>query len=413
MAGASGGDGGTSFDIYHGRDTPSLILYADGQLLVAGGNDQYDQKYFERMLSATETCAFLDRIRMTGFLGVRGSGKNYPFDRIYAIAKSDTPMGGGNYVIQVNGYPSKTVSIYGDAIEIVVPEVRRTYEIVSHYPLAGMRTFVSDRVIVHLERHSDIEYPPDLPVLPWPVGAPSAGSLLAKANARGDLEFDGAIGAQMKRLLKLPGIARYVDQGIEYVLAGRQLLPHESLDYVSLLSLRISSIDELPRCAYRPDLVVATPTPGPEDDDWLWRRKVMYYGPQVVLDAPSPTGVVLANWHCWPMLKGRLGKDYEQAYRFTTNASGPDLVDFYKDLGKPSNLRFRGMITDTYIYVPSQNESIQTLGSGRQLFSRTENGVEKGWIVIHVKSSSPNNEVAILEYDKMPFTAREMAELSR
>ncbi len=84
MAGAYGGDGGTSFDIYHGRNTPSLILYADGQLLVSGGNDQYEQKYFERILSPTETCAFLDRIRRTGFLGIRGSGKNYPFDRIYA-----------------------------------------------------------------------------------------------------------------------------------------------------------------------------------------------------------------------------------------------------------------------------------------------------------------------------------------
>lgn len=413
MAGAYGGDGGTSFDIYHGRNTPSLILYADGQLLVSGGNDQYEQKYFERILSPTETCAFLDRIRRTGFLGIRGSGKNYPFDRIYAVAKLVMPTGGGNYVIQVNGYPSKTVSIYGEAIEVVVPEVRRTYEIVSHYPLAGMRTFVSDRVIVHLERYADIEYPPDLTVLPWPVGAPSAGSLLAKANARGDLELDGALGAAMKRLLGLPRIARYVDQGIEYVLSGRQLLPHESLDYVSLHSLRISSIDDLPRCANRPDLVVATPTPGPDDDDWLWQRKVDYFGPQVALEAPPPRGAVLANWHGFAVFKGQSGHDFGKAYRFTSSATSGELLDYYQNTVAPMGMRLVGTITDSVIYVPSTFDAPPPFSSGRLLFSRTQNRVAVAWVVIHINWSSSGSEAAILEYDKMPFTAREMAEMNR
>jgi hypothetical protein len=32
--GIFGGDGGTSYDIFFGRDMPSLILYSDGQLLI-------------------------------------------------------------------------------------------------------------------------------------------------------------------------------------------------------------------------------------------------------------------------------------------------------------------------------------------------------------------------------------------
>lgn len=413
VAGGYGGDGGTSFDDYHGRDTPSFILYADGQLLVFGGRDQYEQKYFERALSPIETCSILDRIRGTGFLTARGTGANYPLDRIYSTIKEEMPMGGPKYVIQVNGNPSKTVSIETTWFDVLVPQIRQTYVLISRYPIAGMRPFVSDRVILHLERYADIDYPPDLPVLPWPVGAPSVTSLVAAADSRGNLELDGVAGAEMKHFLKLPGIARYVDNGIEYILAGRQLLPHESRNYLSRVPLLNASIDDLPGCANRPDLAVATPAPGPSDAEWLLQQRLRVYGPGIILEELPPQGNAVATWHGWPVLKGQSGQDFAKAYRFTASAGRPELADFYKSLGKPADMRYRGMITDTYIYVPSQNESIQTLGNGRLLFSRAENGVEKAWVVIHIRQTSSSNEVAILEYDKMPFTTREMAELSR
>lgn len=414
VAGLEGGDGGSDYDSYLGRGMPQFILYADGQLLVDANPKGRKHDYVERKLTPADTCRFLGQMQDTGFLQVRGDGAGYPFDPIYASMKKDVGMGGPSFYIAVNGYPSKTVSIYYSWTDVVVPAVRRAYELVTAYPITGMLPQSVDRSIVHIRRFTDAEYPPgDLTAAIWPVDLPSLESLRKKANDAGDLEPSGGLAARVTNLIKGDWVKKYVDKGVDYILTGRQLLPHESLDYLSQISLEISSTDDLPHCAYRPDLAVQTPTPRPADDEWLWRRKVDYYGPQVALEAPAPRGTVVATWHGFTIFKGQSGQDFGKAYRFTSSATSGEVLDFYQHAVAPLGMRLVGTITDSVMYVPSTSDALPPFSSGRVVFSRAENGVTVAWVVIHITWSSTGSEVAILEYDKMPFTAREMAELSR
>ncbi len=414
VAGPQGGDGGTQYDYYLGRGMPWFVLYADGQLLVDANPNGRKHDYVERKLTPADTCRFLGQMQDTGFLQVRGDGADYPLDQIYASMKKDFGMGGPSIYIAVNGYPSKTVSIYYSWTDVVVPAVRRAYDLVTAYPNTGMLPQSVDRSIVHIRRFTDAEYPPgDLIAANWPGDLPPLESLRRMANEAGDLELTGRLAAKVTSLIKGDWVKKYVDKGVDYILTGRQLLPHESLDYLSRVSLRISSVADLPSCANRPDLVVATPTPGPEDDDWLWQRKVDFFGPQVALEAPAPRGVVLAKWHGFAVFKGQSGQDFGKAYRFTSSATSGELLDYYQNAVAPMGMRLVGTITDSVIYVPSTSDAPPPFGSGRLLFSRTQNGVAVAWVVVHINWSSSGSEAAILEYDKMPFTAREMAEMNR
>ena len=347
VAGPQGGDGGTQYDYYLGRGMPWFILYADGQLLVDANPNGRKHDYVERTLTPADTCRFLGQIQDTGFLQVRGDGADYPFDPIYASIKKDVGMGGPSIYIAVNGYPSKTVSIYYSWTDVVVPAVRRAYDLVMAYPNTGMLPQSVDRSIVHIRRFTEAEYPPgDLIAANWPGDLPPLESLRRMANEAGDLELTGGLAARVTNLIKGDWVKKYVEKGIDYILTGRQLLPHESLDYFSRSSLRVSSVAELPSCAYRPDLAVPTPTPGPADDEWLWRRKVDYYGPQVALEAPAPRGTVVANWHGFAVFKGQSGQDFGKAYRFTSSATSGEVLDFYQHAVAPMGMRFVGTITD-------------------------------------------------------------------
>ena len=256
VAGPQGGDGGTQYDYYLGRGMPWFVLYADGQLLVDANPNGRKHDYVERKLTPADTCRFLGQMQDTGFLQVRGDGADYPLDQIYASMKKDFGMGGPSIYIAVNGYPSKTVSIYYSWTDVVVPAVRRAYDLVTAYPNTGMLPQSVDRSIVHIRRFTDAEYPPgDLIAANWPGDLPPLESLRRMANEAGDLELTGRLAAKVTSLIKGDWVKKYVDKGVDYILTGRQLLLHESLDYLSRVSLRISSVAELPSCANRPDLV--------------------------------------------------------------------------------------------------------------------------------------------------------------
>ncbi|MBK9053826.1 MAG: hypothetical protein IPL78_23835 [Chloroflexi bacterium] len=96
QAGGFGGDGGSAEDSYWGRDTPNLIIYTDGQVIVKTGSWEENFAFLSGQLSSDELCSLLGKLEVTGYFN--------PIDMIYAFDETTQfSDGAGNYVIQVNG----------------------------------------------------------------------------------------------------------------------------------------------------------------------------------------------------------------------------------------------------------------------------------------------------------------------
>jgi hypothetical protein len=84
------GDGGSETDYVMGRDTPSLIIYGDGQMVIQSG-EWGKRTFLETYLSPKEMCQFRQRIADTGFLE--------PHEVFFT--ERDNSMGVGSFSMQV------------------------------------------------------------------------------------------------------------------------------------------------------------------------------------------------------------------------------------------------------------------------------------------------------------------------
>lgn len=188
--GIYGGDGGTSYDTLYGRGIPSLVLYTDGQLLV--GHERYDAKpwYVEKHLTTTQMCALLQKIQATGFFEVAGDGSLCERDRIYRNVEIAC-MGEGEYIIAVNGRPSKRVTISYFLADSLVPPVKSVYQLLEAYRPGGMTAFHPDRVILRMQQKPGQDFWEEQPAPPgprWPSSLPSLRALVA-AHPEGDRDL--------------------------------------------------------------------------------------------------------------------------------------------------------------------------------------------------------------------------------
>jgi hypothetical protein len=240
------GDGGTVYDDILGRDTPSIILYTDGQLLISG--EQYGVKnwYLQKVLSKSEMCALLGRIRETSFFNVEGTGQSYPNDPIYQKSK-DYGDGGGGIILHVNGTPSKWVYIYGPALENVVPPVMAAYRLISNYLPGQMKPFIPEQFILRVEQQAGLDWedwlPTPLPPQAWPSELPPLATLIKKQPEGQEIVLEGQSAAVVHQRMPLPGSGLFTEENETYFVTGRPLLPHETLDYYSVSPWSESSFD--------------------------------------------------------------------------------------------------------------------------------------------------------------------------
>ena len=256
----TGGDGGSHYDAYLGRDTPSLILYTDGQLLIRGQRYRVQDWYVEKTLSSSEICALLGQIQSTGFFDVKGTGQDFPNDPIYQ-KKELLGAGGGGYIIMVNGKPSKWVFILWPALDNVIPEVKAAYHLLNDYQPHGIKPYVADRLLLQIE-HGPVpnlrSTPP--PPQPWPPDLPSLAELFSQqtdglyVDAQAQSRQVQITGEVAKRLLKYvpnaPSSGIFVEGSDSYFVNVRPLLPHETTDYYSIYPWASSSPDLPFQCSH-------------------------------------------------------------------------------------------------------------------------------------------------------------------
>jgi hypothetical protein len=228
--GLFGGDGGYTTDHYLGRDTPDFVLYTDGELLVRDG-----KWYREAMLSQEQICTLLSNIEKTGFLDIEATGYEdkdnspiYQFDETTQYSDGDV-----NIIILVNGSKPKRISIYKLYYEYLIDPVRKMDQLLMEYRLDGGARYNPKWVILWIEQGKGLAASTDIPQawlddLPplseyWNRGEPSQW----EEGIQVVVEEENKSAVMQLFNYEMTG-RLFTEEGQEYYLIIRPLLPHET-----------------------------------------------------------------------------------------------------------------------------------------------------------------------------------------
>jgi hypothetical protein len=242
------GDGGSSEDPYFGRDTPTLVVYADGQVIIRTRDWSYGYTvlWHEARLTTDEVCQLFSRIDRAGFFDVEGGNNSFmrEEDPIYNLPDGlQIGDGAGVYIIQVNGTPSKQVDIYSELAPFVVDEVRTVMELLQEYQPAGLQPYQPEHILLWVESGDTAWWLPPTPRAtpwPWPTDYPSLGEAVRDSGV-GALLLNGSTATPLLDIQNGAGVVN--ENGSLYSIIVRPLLPHESPDSISPPPYRPSSYD--------------------------------------------------------------------------------------------------------------------------------------------------------------------------
>lgn len=229
--GLFGGDGGSPYLDYLGRNTPSLILYTDGQMLIREGRFEHASEgyiYQQGTLAPDEMCSLFLAIEKTGFFEVEANGFQGDSDPIYEFDDSvQFSEGGPTYRIHISGPRPKKTYIYFTYVPYLIDEVRATYDLLSSYPLSDTTVYQPNQVVLWIEEDNGEE---EKEVQSWPDYLPPLLELITSVDYA---TFEGAvIQENVDSLLQLfdnrMTSMSFSEDGKQYRVIARPLLPHET-----------------------------------------------------------------------------------------------------------------------------------------------------------------------------------------
>lgn len=258
QAGPIGGDGGSEQDFYFGRDTPSIVIYADGQIIMKVGSWEEDYAFLSSQLSTDELCLLLARLEATGYFN--------PVDTYYAFDETTQfTDGAGSHVIQVNGPINNTVKFYEPHRDYLIDEIAAADQLISSFkPSETLVTYVPENLLLWIEPtlNEDLTNLPD-----WP------SEISPLVELRSD-PSNSKVVVEREMILPLMDLfenrmsqQRFREGDMSYDVILRPLLPHETPHNFSIIPSNQSDVFELPFTCKNltfPE-VISTQTPTPLD----------------------------------------------------------------------------------------------------------------------------------------------------
>lgn len=225
------GDGGSDTDDVYGRDTPFLIIYGDGQMIIREG-DFRQYTFVESQLIPGEMCQLRQQIAATGFLESHSE----------FFTQRDESAGGGQLSVQVeNTY----YSFYGGDVQYLVDDLANGYELIRDYrPIAPFVPYTPQYLVLWVE---EAEPEGTESVALWPAQLPALSELW-KNPEEPTVFVEGEWVVPIFDLFDRHLTSKYFQEGDRvYRIIARPLLPHETpyhypvyltlpLDYVPVLS---------------------------------------------------------------------------------------------------------------------------------------------------------------------------------
>ncbi|MCB8965831.1 MAG: PD40 domain-containing protein [Ardenticatenaceae bacterium] len=206
------GDGGSETDDVMGRDTPMLIIYGDGQIVVQEWAE-HTRTFLQAYLSPQEMCLLRQQIASTGFLE--------PHDTFFT--ERDGSMGVGSLLIQVE---DTYYSFYGGDVRFLVEDLNAGYQLIRNFrPQAPLTPYIPNYLVLWLE---EIEPRQDAVIQTWPSNLPAISELWANREQETIL-IEGELVAPIFDLFDYQNKqALFRDGDTVYAIIARPLLPHET-----------------------------------------------------------------------------------------------------------------------------------------------------------------------------------------
>ncbi len=222
-------------DAYIGRQVPHLVIYTDGQALWRDDAGAF----WEGRVSKSALCTLLSGLQKIGFFNVKGDGSLNEKDPIYKNIPAEylNDPSSTNFVLLVNGNPSKRVIIYRLFVDSLVQPVKSAWEIFNSFKPSSLEPYKADVYVMWVEAEQKLarkygagkdlqpeDWPRDLPQLRKLLGDQDAVQLpVSEAEASQLLEFYDTV----------PGVKVFEQGENRYSVILRPLLPHEELDNLS------------------------------------------------------------------------------------------------------------------------------------------------------------------------------------
>ncbi len=234
---------------------PDLILYADGQLIVAS-----EEEIMTSQLSQDAVCHLLIAIESTGFFDTDMEA--------YRVQVEARPLGMTSLTrIEVNAWRRRSItaeallSLLEDPDVAVPDSLNDTYHLLSNYRYADLQPYRDAPLALAI--HRCLTEAPCRTESVWPLKSPTLATLFKQAGETGveNREWGRGVLVSTQDAISIAQIltqSRTFIEGEEtYRLSARRLLPYESLESAMAYEAKIPSpeVDTdrfVMKCAVKP-----------------------------------------------------------------------------------------------------------------------------------------------------------------
>ena len=217
------------FDPPSGNIVTRLVLYDDGQLLIAGASETYKQK----ILSSAEIKRFLSKLETLGFYSLESNQQHDQTDKLYDFRNNYRKVFDGlKFCVSVNADKSRTLCVREPYMQFLIPKMKGILQYLDEYKPAGMTPYNPDRILITIQTDIDpsINNPP---ATPWGEYFPSLENdpnRFTSDTSNQVIFVDGDKAKEIYLFFEGSDGWKVVSQnGKEYIVRIRVLLPDEKV----------------------------------------------------------------------------------------------------------------------------------------------------------------------------------------
>jgi hypothetical protein len=218
------------FDPPSGNIITRLVLYDDGQILIAVSGETYKQK----VLSSEEIKSFLSRLETLGFYSLESTQEHDPTDKLYNFEgkyEEVGVIGGLRHCILVDADRSRNLCVHESYLQFLIPEMKRILQYLNEYKPAGMTPYQPDRLLLTIQADVDPSTN-NPPVILWDERFPSLqkdSSRFTSGTSNQVIYIDGDMATEIYLFFEGTDTKVVSQNGKEYIVYLRVLLPHEKV----------------------------------------------------------------------------------------------------------------------------------------------------------------------------------------
>jgi len=207
------------FDDLVASQIPKLILYTDRQLVISGS------PFREKILSKAEINSLLSQLETRGLYTIQTNQKHDSSDPLYNFGKNYQEIFDGLFLcLLVHSEKPRTLCAYQPLQDFLIPAMKNLLLFLDVYSPGDMSVYRSDRILLDISTQSDSFPEGERPIpVAWPVTLPSL-----KTSFR--MYAEGETAEEIFALFDHSATWKiFIENGVEYSVLARPVLPHETL----------------------------------------------------------------------------------------------------------------------------------------------------------------------------------------